>query len=424
MLDVIVVGAGMAGITAARELVRAGHSVAVLEARDRIGGRIRTMYDFCDGPVEGGAEFVHGRKAATMSEVHKAGLNLRGSPQMRRTAFNLGGATRWLPVACMHPETWACAGMRQKIAQTQAPDLSAREFIDKHGYRGRARLLTEMTFLQHLPGSADDVGVIGLVEDGVLDLQTRYNHRIVEGYSALPKSLAKGLDIRLNARVETVTWQSGKVRIRLDDGNELEARAAISTLPVGVLKSDAVRFEPALPESKRWALSQMEMGPIIKILLHFREAFWPGWMEMAACATGPINLYWCVFRGVKDRPAVLCTYCIGPRAARLSAESEEKATEIVMADLQRLFPKASPDRALVNCRFVNWAKDPFSRGGYTYLRPGAGDARASLRAADTGTLFWAGAGTESQPVSELVETAYLSGLRAAAEAKASLDHSI
>jgi monoamine oxidase len=104
----------------------------------------------------------------------------------------------------------------------------------------------------------------------------------------------------------------------------------------------------------------------------------------------------------------------------LSRESEDSAIEIVLADLQRLFPKSEPRRALVNYRFINWAKDPFARGGYTYLRPDAGQARADLRAADTGALFWAGAGTESKPVSELVETAYLSGLRAAAEVSSAL----
>ena len=415
MLDVIVIGAGMAGITAARELTRAGLSVAVLEARDRVGGRIMTLKDFCDGPVEGGAEFVHGRDAATLPEVRKAGLRLRGSPQMRRTMFNLGGATRWLPLTCLHPETWACAGMRRAIARTEPPDLSAREFVDKRGYRGRARMLTEMTFLQHLPGSLDDVGVLGVVDDGVLDLQMRYNYRIVEGYGALPRSLAEGLDVRLNSKVQTVSWDARRVRVRLHDGRELEARAAVATVPVGVLKSDAVRFEPALPDSKQWALSQMEMGPILKILLHFEKRFWPGWTEMVACATGPINLYWSVFRGVKGNPAVLSAYCIGPRSAELSSTSEEKAIQIVMVDLQRLFPKATPHRALVNYRFVDWAKDPFARGGYTLLRPGARGARARLRAADTGALYWAGAGTESRPVSELVETAYLSGLRAAAE---------
>ena len=421
MLDVIVIGAGMAGITAARELARAQFSVAVVEARDRIGGRIMTLDDFCDGPVEGGAEFVHGRNAATMTEVNEAGLNLRGAPQMRRTMFNLGGATRWLPLACLHPGTWACAGMRRRIARSEPPDLSAREFIDKLGYRGRGRMLTEMTFLQHLPGRAEDVGVLGMVDDGVLDLQMRYNHRIVEGYSSLPRSLAKGLDIRLGSKVETVIWDSQKVRVRLHDGRELEARAAVSTLPVGVLKSDAVRFEPALPKSKQSALSQMEMGPILKILLHFREVFWPGWMEMVACATGPINLYWTVFRGVIGRPSVLSAYCVGPRAAELSKGSEEKTIEIVMADLQRLFPKAAPHRALVNHRLINWAQDPFARGGYTFLRPGARGARASLRASDTGALFWAGAGTESQPIAELVETAYLSGLRVATEVSAAIE---
>jgi monoamine oxidase len=257
--------------------------------------------------------------------------------------------------------------------------------------------------------------VLGLVKDGVLDLQTRYNHRIVEGYSSLPRSLANGLDIRLGVKVEAVIWESKSARVRLHDGSEMTARAAISTLPVGVLKSGAVRFEPALPESKKWALSQMEMGPIIKMLLHFDEGFWPKWMEMVGCATGPVNLYWSVFRGVAGRPPVLCAYCIGPRAAKLSAESEESTIDILMADLRRLFPKADPRRALVGFRLVNWAKDPFARGGYTFLRPGARGARESLRAADTGALFWAGAGTESQPVSELVEIAYLSGLRAAGE---------
>ncbi len=415
MLDVIIIGAGMAGITAARELTRAKYSVQVLEARDRIGGRIMTVEDFVDGPVEGGAEFVHGRKAATMKEVDAAGLSLRGSPQMRRTAFNMGGATRWLPISCLHPGAWACAGMRNKIINTEPPDLSARDFMDKHGYKGRGRQLTEMTLLQHLPGSADDVGVLGWIDDGVMDLQNRYNHRIVTGYSSLPSSMAKGLDIRLNTIVEAVQWTAQKVRIQLQDGETLEARTVISTLPVGVLKANSVRFEPELPESKQWALSQLEMGPITKILMHFKQQFWPKWMEMAASATGPVNLYWTVFRNMKDRPAALTGYCIGPRSAALSQNSDNKATEIVMDDLKRMYPGSDPHGALADIRFVKWGQDPFAVGGYTYVRPGGRGAREKLKAMDTGALFWAGSGTESQPVSELVETAYLSGLRTARE---------
>ncbi len=421
MADVIVIGAGMAGITAARKLSDAGLSVVVLEARDRIGGRINTIRDFCDGPVEGGAEFVHGRQAATMPEVRKAGLNLRISRPFRRTAFNLGGATRWLPFSLFHPGTWPCARMRQGIVKFRPPDISAREYMDKRGYRGRARMLTEMTFLQHLPGSADEVGVLGFLDDGVFDLQSRLNHRIIEGYDQLPHALAKDLDIRLESQVETVSWDSKAVRVRLCSGPELDARAAISTLPVGVLRSDAVRFVPPLPDSKREALSKIEMGPVLKLLLRFQERFWPRWTELIACSTGPVNLYWSVFRGVEDRPPVLSAYCIGPRATELSRLSEEEVSEIVIADLARLFPKADPRSALISFKCIDWTRDPFTRGGYSFLRPGGRGARERLRATDTGMLFWAGAGTESQPISEIVEAAYRSGLRVADEVRTALE---
>ncbi|MFQ5350508.1 MAG: flavin monoamine oxidase family protein, partial [Thermoanaerobaculia bacterium] len=232
---------------------------------------------------------------------------------------------------------------------------------------------------------------------------------------------ANGLDIRLGCPVETVFWDSKAVRVRFRNGREIEARAAISTLPVGVLRSGAVRFVPPLPESKQRALTQIEMGPVLKLLLRFKERIWPRWTELIACGTGPVNLYWSVFRGVEGRPPVLSAYCIGPRAAKLSKVSGEEATEIAIADLQRLFPKADPRRALVSCRCIDWTRDPFARGGYTFLRPGGRGARARLRAADTGVLFWAGAASESQPIAEIVETAYRSGLRAAAEVRAALE---
>ena len=310
--------------------------------------------------------------------------------------------------------------MRQDIAKSRPPDMSTREFMDRQGYRRRARMLAEMTFLQHLPGSADDVGVLGFLDDGVFELQSRLNHRVIEGYDQLPKALAKDLDIRLESQVETVFWDAKSVRVRLCNGDEHEARAAVSTLPIGVLRSGAVRFEPALPDSKQWALTKIEMGPVLKMLLHFKHQFWPQWTELIACSTGPVNLYWSIFRGVKDRPPVLSAYFIGPRAAEFSDASEEEVTEVVIADLQRLYPKADPRAALKSCKCINWTRDPFALGGYSYLRTGGRGARESLRATDTGMLFWAGAGTESQPISEIVEAAYRSGLRVAGEVSAAL----
>jgi monoamine oxidase len=421
MTDVVVIGAGMAGVAAARELGRAGLSACVLEARDRVGGRIQSIRDFCGAPVEGGAEFIHGSDARTWPEVRSAGLAVRPCPLVRHTAMNLGYGTRWLPRLLLHPGVWPAFGIFRSVARLgAAPDLTALEFIERQGYRGRARRMAELTLTAHLPGGAEEIGMRGLLADGLVKLENGLNHRIAEGYDRLPAHVARGLDVRLGAQAQAIHWTPEGVAVSLADGRELAARAAISTLPVGVLKSGSVRFEPELPAGKRRALERIEMGPVLKILLHFREPFWPAWLSTVACPGGPVTLYWSVFYRAGNAPAVLTAYCTGPKAARLSKVSDGEALAIVLDDLWRLFPRADPRRQLLAHRRIDWSADPFSRGGYTFLRSGGSGAREALAAADTGRLFWAGSASVSRPIAASVEAAYLSGLRAAAEVRAAL----
>jgi monoamine oxidase len=211
------------------------------------------------------------------------------------------------------------------------------------------------------------------------------------------------------------------VRVVAGDGRELSARAAISTLPLGVLKSGAVRFVPELPEGKRSAFAHLEMGPVLKLLLRFREPFWPSWLTNLGCGTGPVTLYWPVFYGATSKPAVLTAYCTGPRAARLAQLGEQEALDVVLADLRRLFPRADPRGALLAWRRIDWASDPFACGGYTFIRPGGTGARVRLAATETGALFWAGAATATPTIADTVQAAYLSALRAAGEVRAFLE---
>lgn len=410
----------MAGVTAARELVRTGHLVTVVEGRDRVGGRVWSIRDFCGEPVEAGAEFIHGMGARTWPEVQAAGLATRPCPLIWDTMFNLGGRTQWLPWMLLHPGVWRTFPILRAIRKAEPPDRTAREFIDARGYRGRARTLAQMALTAHLPGSVDEVGVLGLVADGVLHLETGLNHRVDGGYDTLVRSMTSGLDIRLEFEVESVLWASDGVTVRSTAGEEISARAAVCTLPVGVLKSGSARFAPELPKSKRAALEAIAMGPVLKLLLHFRERFWPEWAANIGCGTGPVTLYWPVFYRSEKKPPVLIAYCTGPRAAQISKLGEDEAVEIVLADLRRLFPKADPRRALVAHRRIDWVTDPFSCGGYTFLRPGGVGARERLRAPDTGALFWAGSATEWSPIAATVEAAYSSGLRAAEEARVHL----
>ena len=413
--DVIVIGAGVAGLTAARELAAQGLSVTVVEARDRTGGRVHTIRDFCGHPVEAGAEFIHTDHAETWPEIRAAQLDVSKCALTRRSMCNLGGRTRWLPWLLLHPGTWSAFPILRHLARARRPEMSARDFIDRHGYRGRARLLAEMVFTAHLPGVADEIGVTGLLEDRVLHLLTGSFHRITEGYDRLVDHIARGLDIRRSFPVATVRWTPDGVTVAAEDGRALSARAAITTLPVGVLASGAVEFVPALPASKRRALTDLVMGPVLKLLLHFSEPFWPAWLANLSCGTGPVTLYWPALDGGRRMPAVLTAYCTGPRAARLSRLAENEAVAVVLADLARLFPKVDPRRLLLGARRIDWTTDPFARGGYTFTRPGGRGARAHLAASDTAALFWAGAACAASTIADTVQAAYVSGLRAAAE---------
>lgn len=413
-VDVVVIGAGMAGVTAGRALAGGGATVAVVESSGRVGGRVRTVRDFAGTPVEAGAEFVHGARAATWTDVRQAGLRTQPVPY-RWSWFRIGDTTRWLPLQLLHPGVWPAFDILRSLHRHDAHDMSAAAFIARKRYRGRAGELARLTLTAHLPGGVDDVGVGGLVSDGVLHLEEGLNHRVLDGYDLLPHHVATGLDIVYGFRVATVSWGEDGVEVRADDGRTVSARAGVITLPHGVLASGAIVFDPALPASKLEGIGRIATGPVAKLLLAFDERFWPRRMGQLVCGSGPMTLYWPTSFAT-DGPPVLIAYATGPRAAVLSELGHDAAVDVALSDLERHFPKARPRRLLTGSRFVDWLTDPDARGGYTYLPPGAVGARAQLAAADTGALVWAGSATVRSPVADTVEAAYLSGLRAAREA--------
>ena len=414
MTDVVVVGAGMAGVTAARRLVRAGLRVLVLEARQRLGGRVYTLRDVCNAPIEAGAELIHGPRAQTWPEVREAGLSVRrNSHGATATMIDLGEGGRWLPLALAHPQAWHAFGIFRRLATPQPHDISARHFIERCGYRGRARSLAEMVFTSHLPGSLDDIGIQGFIDDGILELETSTDYRINEGHDKLIEHIGNGIQVEFGFVVRTIEWSEDGVVIRDVAGHERSARAAISTLPAGVLQNGAISFRPELPEAKRTALRQMVMGPVLKLIMRFEEPFWSRRLAAVYCASGPVTLYWNVFYGAGGAMPVLTAYCTGARAAALAELSEEEVVTRVLEDLRRHFPRGS--RRIIAWRLVDWSGDPYARGGYTFLRPGARGARARLAAPDTGRLMWAGAETATEQIAATVAGAYATGLRASSE---------
>jgi monoamine oxidase len=412
--DVIVLGAGVAGVTAARALTGGGAKVILIEARDRIGGRVHTARDFAEAPVEAGAEFIHGSQAATWTDVRAAGLQTCPVPY-RFSWANLAGRTRWLPSHLAHPGVWPSFGILWSLRHWRGGDVSSASFIEAKGYQGPARELAGLTLTGHLPGGVEEVGIRGLVADGVLRLEGGLNHRVLDGYDLLPQHIATGLDVRVGRRVTKVAWGPDGIEVITEDGSTFSGRVGITSLPHGVLASGTVTFEPQLPEAKRTAIAQISTGAVAKVLLRFEERFWPRRMSQLVCGTGPVTLYWSTSFGT-DGPPVLSAYATGPRARALSDGGADKALAIVLDDLGRLYPRVRPGRLVRDVRFVDWLADPDACGGYTYLPPGSVGARSRLAEPDTGALFWAGSATSWRPVADTVEAAYLSGLRASRQA--------
>lgn len=412
--DVVVIGAGMAGVTAARDLRDAGLAVVVVEAQERVGGRMLTSRDFCEHPVEHGAEFIHTAEADTWPEVQAAGFEtIRCEPA---DGYLMSVDGRRSPELFSDPSLARMRNLLDALERYDGPEMSAAEWIDGRGLEGVARAMADQMLTIHPLGDLDQLSMLGLRDDRIVDLERGTDWRLAAGYDALPAWIAEGLDVRVGWRVAGVTWRAEGVSLRAHSGHEISAAAGVCTLPVGVLKSGAVRFEPDLPASKWRALGGLEMGPVMKLVFRFAEPFWPETLTMLGC-DGPVRLYWTPLygRAGDDVPAVLTGYVSGHRARALSALTDRDAIAAGLADLDRLFPEAKPSQLVRDARRVDWCTNPNTRGGYSFVRLGGAGSRAALAAADTGALFWAGDGTTTTTIAAVVHAAYATGRRAAGE---------
>ena len=244
-------------------------------------------------------------------------------------------------------------------------------------------------------------GAPGLDDRGTGDFH------IIGGYDSVLAAVAAGLDIRLGAPVEAIRWDAGGVEVATAR-ETYHARAAVVTLPLALLKAGAVSFTPPLPEAKRRAIDALAIGPALKLLLRFAEPFWDREMTFLT-ADQPLAVWWTIRRDVP----LLTGFATGPRAARLGMYGADGALERGLAALGEIFGSA-PRRLFVAGQLVDWAADPWARGGYSSVPPGAHGQRAVL-AAPAGALHFAGEATVFEDNPATVHGALRSGERAARE---------
>ena len=407
--DVVVIGAGAAGLAAAAELARAGRSVLVIEARSRIGGRCWTRrMAGLDVPVELGAEFLHGEAKATHALLRQAGIAAVNAIRVQRR-FE-GGRLR--PINSFKEAQRAVRGA------TLDKDISFERFLATRRLPAKTKAFARMMVEGFDAADPARVSARSILEEwGEGGELGTAQPRPEGGYGALMdwlgrRVVARGGRLQLGSEVRELRWKRGAVRVKgtfLGAPFTLHARQAIITLPLGVLQSEAVHFSPSLIQ-KREALSSLASGPVIRVAMRFHEAVWekraPG-VSFFNRPDAPFPTFW---TPLPMRAPLLTAWAGGPKAAKLSGLSTGRLIAEALGCVQKIFPDARLADAIVQ----DWRQDPHSRGGYSYVLVGGKGARDQLAEPLDGTLFFAGEATDSDEAGT-VNGALRSGLRAARE---------
>lgn len=417
MLDVIVMGAGVAGLACARALHDSGMKVRVLEARDRIGGRVFTVHDD-DLPVavELGAELLHGDANETVDIARDEALAIVDVPETR-FGVHEGNVRR------LH-DFWHRVDLvmrrLQKPRGRRAPDSSMRNFFAA-APGGRALARDRAFAKQFIEGfhavSVDEVSAHAMAEGGAPeDANARRMGRIPSGYAAIPYALAMGLDVVTDAAVDRVAWSRGRVRVHVGKRSE-SARAVVVAVPLPIVQTLA--FDAPLPAAHRRALGALGMGRVRRVVLSFEEPFW--WddnigLRGATFLHSNDERFPVMWTAEPVRSPSLVLWAAGPNADAMASWSDDDVIAAALESVKRQLVKRGRARVKVKPRAAwthDWQSDPFAGGAYSFIRVGGMDAAKALARAIDRTVFFAGEHTSDEGRSGTVDGAIATGRRAA-----------
>jgi monoamine oxidase len=429
--DILVLGAGIAGLAAARSLADAGRRVALIEARDRIGGRIFTdrISRNAGEPVsiELGAEFIHGLPPVTWDLIKEANLStyeLDGTQlSFARGGFQSSSEDYGEAVSVIDEM------MAWLETQPRGTDVTFAQYLDLAGIDGSRRRRATAYVEGFNAADSRVIGVAALVAQQRAEDKVHSDRlfHVEAGYHALPAFLsdrfrAAGGTLLLEHPVSRVRWSQNAVAVSgVNAGGEsfeLHAERAIVTLPLGVLKAGTVEFEP-VPQEIWSNTARMAMGPVVRISLLFDAKFWQQALSFLLTRDEVPSAWW---TPMPNSAPLITGWAGGAKAAaltqRIGARADWRALlEESLGTLSRMYGIEAQElhAKLISWHTHDWQADPYSRGAYSYAPAGALNASANMTLPVADTLFFAGEHTDTTGHWGTVHGALGSGLRAAAQ---------
>ncbi|MFN3982991.1 MAG: flavin monoamine oxidase family protein, partial [Caldilinea sp.] len=421
--SVLVIGAGVAGLSAARELQQLGYTVTVLEARNRVGGRVWTVHDPSRGlALDMGASWIHGvtgNPIATLADQQGLATHLTNYDNNWLYDTNGAEASDALELSIEALFDEVMEAVAEIAAARQAADLpdisldaaiaSAADDLGLNIIQRRQLAFSVNTTIEH--EFAADVSQLSLYHWDEGKAYRGGDVVFANGYDQIATALADGLTIRTGVVATRIAYTADNVTVSTNAG-DFVADYAVITIPVGVLKQGEIEFAPALPAAKQQAIARLGSGVLNKTFLIFPQRFWDRAPELLNYISAEKGR-WCEALNLAhyvDKP-VLLWFNAGEYGAAIEALSDGEITAAAMATMRTIYGDAIPEPEAVH--ITRWLSDPFARGAYSSLAVGAtpGD-RAALAAPVAGRLFFAGEATHRDYPST-VHGAYLSGLEAA-----------
>jgi monoamine oxidase len=411
---IVVIGAGAAGLMAARELGRAGKRVTILEARDRCGGRIDPLSSAGFGyPAEGGAEFVHGKAPITRALLREAGLSLLPIEGTERTVMDGKLSTE--------DSLEVYEAQLHAALKELTDDLSVAEFLRRHfagAEYGRLRQSVERMVEGYDAADPERASTLAL-RDEWMDEGQNTQVRIAGGYGRLIDFLVGGCRgygarIQFGAAVKAIEAAGAGAVVRCANGETYACDAVVLTVPLPLLEDIAL---PPTERERAAAAADIGFGNVVKILMRFETRWWLDRRAELADLTfliseARIPVWWT--QHPSDIP-VLTGWFGGPKTAGMIGLNEQELIEAGLGSLADIFGRDPKQlmRGVVVARAINWAQDPLARGGYSYATPRTRPAQSVLSNPAGGMMFISGEALYRGSDMGTVEAALANGLETA-----------